>query len=182
MSDFKSQKRLSVVCGIIAAAWAVLSVAFPMEFFSIFFASRTGSNLLLCLMAFVIAVPLTLCASLALKRDIKLYFTVPLNIICQVSFIYLYSIYEFRYNKPYVMLLIVTAHLLLTAVIYNRAKPVAKSRPKDSKGKAKKKNGSKSGSTAPDLLTSITAAAMTTAVAYSLYTLIFNIMVRVFVE
>ena len=155
-----------------------------MEFFSIFFASKAGSNLLLCLMAFVIAVPLTLCASLALRRDIKLYLTVPLNIVCQVAFIYLYSIYEFRYNKPYVMLIIAVAHLLLTAVIYNRSKPVAGSRPKNGKGKAKtrKQSKAKSSSTAPDFLTSFTAAAITTAVAYSLYTLIFNIMVRVFVE
>ena len=66
------RKKISAICSAAAVVlWLILWNIFPMEFYSLFFASLVGSNLLLAVLAAVITFPSNLICSKITRRDIS---------------------------------------------------------------------------------------------------------------
>ncbi len=175
MSRLEAKKKFAVLCAVIAVLWTAAAFAFPMETYSLFFASNVGSMLLLLLMGAVITGPLVLAASYAMKLDIKLLFAVCMNSVLLTVFINLYSI--FRYDKPYLLLLTAFVHIAAMCALFIFA-PSSGTKAKKKNGKSKKKNSGKSDENLPR----ITAAFVFTMVSYFFYMLIFHLMIDVFVR
>ncbi|MCM1523521.1 MAG: hypothetical protein NC120_03590 [Ruminococcus sp.] len=120
---FFTEKRKLAAAVLSAAAvllWLILWQIFPMEFYSLFFASYAGSNFTLLLLSLVITFPANYIASKALKTDVKTGVHAAANMIGMVGCIYLYS--AFRYNAPYFPILGFAAHICACAVIFVKSK------------------------------------------------------------
>ena len=114
----KAAAALCSVCAVIL--WSVLWIVFPMEFYSLFFASMIGSNLLLVLLSVIITFPLNWICSKVLSADVNMKWHLTVNIVGMVGCIYLYSI--FRYNIPVLPILGMLLHLSASAVLYTKCR------------------------------------------------------------
>lgn len=103
-----------------ALLWTVLYLIMPLPFYSLFFMSTVGNNLLLAAMAAI----LTLCTdyifSRALKAEIITAAHLITGIVFMVGFIHLYSI--FRYTAVYWVIISVVGYCGAEAVIFIKAR------------------------------------------------------------
>ena len=90
-----------------------------MEFYSLFFASLVGSNLLLAVLA-VITFPSNLLCSKITRRDISAGIHLIINIVFMVGCIFLYSI--FRYDAVWLLIIGIAAHIAATALLFAKSK------------------------------------------------------------
>ena len=94
----KKKGNISVICAAAAVLWAILAKSFSMEFYSLFFASAVGSNLLLVMMSAVISVPCNFLFSKFTGNNISLSFSLISDLILMTAAAYAFSI--FRYTSP----------------------------------------------------------------------------------
>ena len=108
----REKGKISVICGAAALLWAVFSKIFPLEFYSLFFMSMVGSNILLIFLAAVISVPCCLLFSKLTENNISLIFSLISDIVLMTAAAYVFSI--FRYSHP---VIVAAAELLHFAAI-----------------------------------------------------------------
>ncbi len=106
--DIKKKKGYSLICLGLAVLWILLWITFPMEFYSLFFASAVGSNIMLLLMELVIMIPANLMFSRILKANISMSLTLIEDIICMTAAAYTFSI--FRYDSVWWVILAIVVH------------------------------------------------------------------------
>lgn len=94
---FTDKRKLIFAAGALAFAllWAFLWNAFPMPFYSIFFADPIGNNVQLVLLNIVILLPLFYIFTLLTKTELSFCKTVLLNILLAVAVEYVFSIFLF---------------------------------------------------------------------------------------
>lgn len=116
-SEVMKKKGSYAVSALIAAAvWVILLVLFPFPFYSLFFASNLGSNVLLIFMAAVLSLPVNWAFSKALKTDIKGSVFFAVNVIMLLGVVYVYSI--FRYTGVVWLVLTAAVHWAVTAAVF----------------------------------------------------------------
>ena len=126
------RKAAAALCSVgIVILWAVLWLVFPMEFYSLFFASMIGSNLLLVVLSVIITFPLNWICSKVLNADVNMKWHLAVNAVGMVGCIYLYSI--FRYTIPALPILGLLLHLSASAVLYIKCRYAEVSRLKTKK-------------------------------------------------
>lgn len=94
---FTDKRRLIAAVGAVAfaALWAFLWNAFPMEFYSLFFASATGSNVQLVLLNFTVLLPLFFIFTRLTGTDLSFSKAVLLNVLLAAAVEYVFSIFLF---------------------------------------------------------------------------------------
>lgn len=94
---FTDKRKLIFAAGALAFAllWAFLWNAFPMPFYSIFFADIIGSNVQLVILNIVVLLPLFYIFTLLTKTELSFSKTVLLNIFLAVAVEYVFSIFLF---------------------------------------------------------------------------------------
>lgn len=106
--DIKKKKRYSLICLGAVVLWILLWMTFPMEFYSLFFDSSAGSNVMLLLMELVLMIPANLMFSRILKANISMSLTLIGDIICMTAAAYTFSI--FRYDSVWWVILAIAIH------------------------------------------------------------------------
>lgn len=129
----KRKGTASVICLGTAVLWTLLWSVFPMEFYSLFFASNIGSTLFLAFIAAVITFPACFICTKVLKKDISVPLHLCVNIIGMVGCIFLYSI--FRYTDIWWLILGLVIHMAATAVVFVTAPEIRINRIKEKKGR-----------------------------------------------
>lgn len=109
----------SVICGAAAVLWMILWNMFPMEFYSLFFASAFGSNIMLLLLILVLLIPFNLMFSKLIKADISMNFTFIKDIPCMLAVAYTFSI--FRYTQVWWFILALIVHIIADFFITGNA-------------------------------------------------------------
>lgn len=154
----------SLICLAAAVLWLILWNIFPMPFYSLFFASNIGSNIILVLLAAMLTFPLNFLFSKTLGTDISVPAMLIVNIVCMMAFIYLYSI--FRYTAVWWVIIAAVVHMAAAAVVF------AKSRqPKIPKLKTEKKT-----------LKLAVCGIVSALLSDSLYLLLFTALLNIFRE
>ena len=94
---FTDKRKLAFAAGalVFALLWAFLWNAFPMPFYSIFFADIVGSNVQLVILNIVVLLPLFYIFTLLTKTELSFSKTVLLNIFLAVAVEYVFSIFLF---------------------------------------------------------------------------------------
>lgn len=94
---FTDKRKLVFAVGALAFAflWAFLWNAFPMPFYSIFFADIVGSNVQLVILNIVVLLPLFYIFTLLTKTELAFSKTVLLNIFLAAAVEYVFSIFLF---------------------------------------------------------------------------------------
>lgn len=94
---FTDKRKLIFAAGalLFALLWAFLWNAFPMQFYSLFFADPVGSNVQLAILNIVILLPLFYIFTLLTKTELSFSKTVLLNIFLAAAVEYVFSIFLF---------------------------------------------------------------------------------------
>ena len=166
-APFFTQKRKGIAAAVslgAAALWVLLWFVFPMEFYSLFFASNIGSTLFLAFIAAIITFPACFICTNALKKDISVPLYLTVNIIGMVGCIFLYSI--FRYTEVWWLIAGLTVHMAGTAVIFAAAPDIITPKIKEKTGR----------------LASALAGIICTICSDTLYLLIFKALLEIFRE
>ncbi|MGN1416704.1 MAG: hypothetical protein ACI4XF_07675 [Oscillospiraceae bacterium] len=108
--DIKKKKKYSLICLGIVVLWILLWITFPMEFYSLFFDSAAGSNVMLLIMELVIMIPANLLFSRILKANISMSLTFIEDIVCMTAAAYTFSI--FRYDSVWWVILTIAVHFV----------------------------------------------------------------------
>ena len=115
------RKKVAAICSAAAVVlWLILWNIFPMELYSLLFASLVGSNLLLAVLSAVITFPSNLLCSKITRRDISAGIHLIINIVFMAGCIYLYSI--FRYDAVWLLIIGIAAHIAATALLFAKSK------------------------------------------------------------
>ena len=144
--------------------WVILWFVFPMEFYSLFFASSIGSTLFLAAMAAVITFPACFICTKALSKDISVPLQLTVNIIGMVGCIFVYSI--FRYTAVWWLILGLAVHLGATAAVFMNAPDIKVKRVKEKKGR----------------LASALAGIVCAVCSDCIYLMLFNVLLETFRE
>lgn len=152
----------SLICAGAAVLWLILWQIFPMPFYSLFFASMVGSNLLLAALAAILTFPFNFLFSKTLKTDISAVPQLIINIICMMAFIYLYSI--FRYTAIIWVILGFAVHAAATVILF---------------AVSSRRQGKK---TLRQTITAVLTALASAALTDSLYLLLFTALLNIFRE
>lgn len=116
----KTKKTAALICLGAAVLFLILWQIFPMEFYSLFFASIIGSNLLLILLSVIITIPFDLISSKALGAEVSMTAELIVNAVFMLTFIYLYSI--FKYSAVYLPILAVVLHAAVLSAVFIRCR------------------------------------------------------------
>lgn len=117
----EKKKLIYALAGIgTAILWLILWQIFPMEFYSLFFASIVGNNVTLLLLSLVITFPANYIGSKALKADVPMKFHIIVNVIGMIGCVYLYSI--FRYTAPVYPVLCFVVHTAAGAIVFTKSR------------------------------------------------------------
>lgn len=108
--DSRKKTKASLICGAFALLFIILWAVFPMEFYSVFYASAAGSNILLLLMELVLIIPLNMLFSRITKGNISVFFTLVSDIVLMTAAAYTFSI--FRYTQIIWLILVLALHFL----------------------------------------------------------------------
>ena len=94
---FTDKRKLIFAAGalVFALLWAFLWNAFPMPFYSVFFADIIGSNVQLVILNIVVLLPLFYIFTLLTKTELSFCKTVLLNIFLAVAVEYVFSVFLF---------------------------------------------------------------------------------------
>ncbi|MCI7768608.1 MAG: hypothetical protein MSJ26_11600 [Oscillospiraceae bacterium] len=130
----EKRKGIAAIISVGAAVlWVFLWLVFPMEFYSLFFASNIGSTLFLASLAAAVTFPACFICTKVLKKDISVPLLLCVNIIGMVGCIFLYSI--FRYTAIWWLILGLLVHMAATAVVFIIAPQIKINRIKEKKGR-----------------------------------------------
>ena len=154
----------AIVCFAVALLWVILWFIFPMEFYSLFFASNIGSTIFLAAIAAVITFPACYIGTKALSRDISVPLHLIVNMIGMVGCIFLYSI--FRYNAIWWVIIGMVLHIAATAAIFVLAPEIKVNRVKNAKSR----------------LSVIIGGIICAVCSDSIYLILFNILLETFRE
>ena len=128
------RKGIAAIVSLAAAVlWVLLWFVFPMEFYSLFFASNIGSTLFLAALAAVITFPACFICTKALGKDISVPLHLCVNIVGMVGCIFLYSI--FRYTAVWWLILGLAVHIAATSAVFVIAPDIKINRIKEKKGR-----------------------------------------------
>lgn len=123
---------------LFAAVWLVLWMLFPMEWYSLFFASTVGSFVTIALLAADITIILCWAFSLLTGIDIPFVKNLIVNIIFMSAVLWLFA--AFRYSMPYVVAIAAVLHVAAMVWVMGVAyKYPKKDKPTDEVIKAIKK-------------------------------------------
>lgn len=154
----------AIVCVAVALLWVILWFIFPMEFYSLFFASNIGSTIFLAAIAAVISFPACYIGTKALSRDISVPLHLIVNMIGMVGCIFLYSI--FRYTAILWVIIGMVLHIAATAAIFVLAPEIKVNRVKNAKSR----------------LSVIIGGIICAVCSDSIYLILFNILLETFRE
>lgn len=160
----KRKGAAALICLGAAILWTILWLVFPMEFYSLFFASNLGSTLFLAALAAVVTFPACYICTKALKKDISVPLHVTVNIVGMVGCIFLYSIY--RYTAVQWLILGLIIHMAAVSFIFVIAPDIRIKKIKEKKGR----------------LISALAGIICTICSDYVYLLIFNTLLEIFRE
>lgn len=136
-----NKKMIAVICCMAAVIlWLILWKIFPLEFYSLFFASAVGSNILLVMLILVISIPCTVLFSKLMRTGIPMKRSIAADIPCMIAAAFVFSV--FRYTGVHWVVLAEAVHL--AAVFFIMRSAVSKEQD------AKRKN-------AQDILTAVFA-------------------------
>lgn len=159
------RKEIAAIISVAAAVlWVILLFVFPMEFYSLFFASNIGSTLLLTFLAAAITFPACFICTKALSRDISVVLHLIINIIGMVGCIFLYSI--FRYTAVWWVIIGLVLHIAATAALFVLAPEIKINRVKNTKNR----------------LSVIIGGTICAVCSDSIYLILFNILLETFRE
>lgn len=159
------RKGIAAIVSLGAAVlWVILWFVFPMEFYSLFFASNIGSTLFLAAMAAVITFPACFICTKALSKDISVPLHLGVNIVGMVGCIFLYSI--FRFTAVWWLILALAVHLGAMAAVFVTAPAIKVNRVKEKKGR----------------LASALAGIVCALCSDFIYLLLFNVLLETFRE
>lgn len=159
------RKGTAAIISIAAALlWVILWFIFPMEFYSLFFASNIGSTIFLAVLAAVITFPACYIGTKALSRDISVVLHLCVNIIGMVGCIFLYSI--FRYTAIWWLIIGILLHIAATAAVFVLAPEIKVNRVKNTKSR----------------LSVIIGGVICAVCSDSIYLILFNILLETFRE
>lgn len=156
----------ALVCLGVMILWAVLWPVFPMEFYSLFFMSMIGNNLLLLILAAVITFPLNFMFTKTLSANISVPATLTVNMICMVAIIYAYSVSGLVSQWILWFALALAIQIIATAVIFVKSKPIRIPKIKNEKKPIK----------------AAILGAVSAVLADSIYFLLFRLLLRIFSE
>lgn len=105
----KNKIKASIICGAAVLLWLILWKIFPMEFYSLFFASNVGSNIMLLLLILVISIPCNLLFSKITKSDISMTLTLLKDVVLMTAAAYTFSV--FRYSHTWIFIIALVLHL-----------------------------------------------------------------------
>lgn len=94
---------------LFAVLWLVLWMLFPMEWYSLFFASTVGSFITIALLAADITIILCWVFSLLTGIDIPFVKNLIVNIVSMTAVLWLFA--AFRYSMPYVVAIAAVLHV-----------------------------------------------------------------------
>lgn len=154
----------AIVCVAASLLWVILWFIFPMEFYSLFFASNIGSTLFLAGLAAAVTFPACYIGTKALSRDISVPVHLIINIIGMVGCIFLYSI--FRYTAVWWVIIGIIFHIAATAAVFVLAPEIKVNRVKNTKSR----------------LSVIIGGIICAVCSDSIYLILFNILLETFRE
>ncbi len=117
--DKQQKKIISFICLGTAVLWIILWNIFPLEFYSLFFASSVGSNVMLILLELVLLFPMNFLFSKLAKGNFNMIFSIISDIVCMTALAYTYSI--FRYSAVYIVIFSAVIHFVLWIFIIGNA-------------------------------------------------------------
>lgn len=108
---FTDKRKLIAAVGalVFALLWSVLWDAFPMEFYSIFFANAVGSNVQLALLNFTLLLPLFYVFTKLTGTELSFSKTVLMNVLLAAAVEYVFSIFMFS-GKFYLCVIAYLVH------------------------------------------------------------------------
>lgn len=109
---------------LFAVLWLVLWLIFPMEWYSLFFASTVGSFVTIALLAADITIILCWAFSFLSGIDIPFVKNLIVNIISMAAVLWLFA--AFRYSMPYVVIIAAVLHAAAMVWVMGFAKKYPK--------------------------------------------------------
>lgn len=160
----KRKGTAAIVSLAAAVLWTILWFIFPMEFYSLFFASNIGSTFFLAALAAVITFPACFICTKALNKDISVPLHLVVNIIGMVGCIFLYSI--FRFTAVWWLILGLAVHIAATSAVFVTAPDIKVNRIKEKKSR----------------LASALAGIVCAVCSDCIYLILFNVLLETFRE
>lgn len=102
-----------------AVLWIILWMLFPMEWYSLFFASTAGSYIQIALLCTVIILPLCYIMSVITSADISSALNYIVNLIFMMGILFLFS--AFRYSMPWLVAIAAVLHMGAMVWVYGSA-------------------------------------------------------------
>ncbi|MBQ8825658.1 MAG: hypothetical protein IJ007_01015 [Oscillospiraceae bacterium] len=127
-SGFTIKKKglFSLGCIAFAILWVILWFIFPMEWYSLFFASTVGSYVTLVLLATVIVVPLCWLFTIITASNISFTLNYIANVLFIIGVTFLFS--AFRYSMWWLVAIAVLLQIAVQTFIIGKAPPYKKKR------------------------------------------------------
>lgn len=112
------KNRLLLALGGVGVAilYVILWYVFPLPFYSLFYASNIGSNILIMLLAAVVTFVFNLAFAKLTKRNIRPVIHLIINEIGMLAVVYTYSI--FRYDAVYWVILAAAVHAAASGIFF----------------------------------------------------------------
>lgn len=110
----------SLICGGAVLVWLILWTVFPMPYYSLFFASNIGSNILLACLGAVMTFPINWLFSKILRTDINVKIHLVINIVTLLGIIYVFSIY--RYTAVWLVIIAFAVYIAVCGLLFLKGK------------------------------------------------------------
>lgn len=123
-------KKATILSLAAALLWVMLWYAFPMEFYSLFFMSKVGTNILLLLLSAVVIIPFELLFSKVLSANVRTAVHLPVCMILMVGFIYLYST-MLRFTMPWLVFAAAALYIGVNSLVFIMSRPIRISKVKN---------------------------------------------------
>lgn len=135
-SKFTVRKKSFIALGavIIAALLTVAGFAYPMEVFSLLVDSTAGSYVALTLISVILSCIFGWLFSILTRQNISALLTFISNAVFQIGMFFLFA--AFRYSMPYLWIITVIVHTLVTVLLFLISKPTPPSNIKRTKEKS----------------------------------------------
>lgn len=114
---FTLRKKMFIAAGAaaFAALWVLLWFMFPMEWYSVFFASAAGSYVTLSLLSLAVSCIFIWLFSLITKLNLSFILFNICSLVIQVSLFFLYAAY--RYEKPFLPIIAAVIHAAVCTIL-----------------------------------------------------------------
>lgn len=102
-----------------AAVWLILWSLFPMEWYSLFFASTVGSYVQIVLLCTVLILPFCWIMSIITSADVSSLLNYIVNLVFMMLILFLFS--AFRYSMPWLVAIAAVLHIGAMVWVYGSA-------------------------------------------------------------